>query len=434
MHLNPLGVVAIVCLILLLAMLVGGQDNPPENCPPTPQVTCCPPQTTSVSQTFPHGVTINVNIDPNGFTSEQIAAIETTYRNWQAAGSLANNGSGVRYVFTHNATPLSMTPPAGTYNIQVWHTAPPEAPGKAGGMELTLSNGRVVAQQVWINEGVTDTCAVAQTAAHETGHGFGLDHGDCANYTTVMTHADNGLNSATGTYGPTACDNAKVNQVGQYPKPSPTPTPTPGSCPRPPDCNIFWRWKPWPVCECIPSPIIVDISGDGIVLSAASDGVQFDLDVNGRAEWRAWTMAWSDDAWLALDRNDNGLIDSGGELFGDRTIQPIPPAGVEMNGFLALAEYDKQEYGGNGDGLITKDDRVFRTLRLWQDRNHNGRSELSELHKLNELGLQMIRLDYKESRRVDQYGNEFRFRAKVVDTQNAQLGRWAWDVFLTTQP
>ena len=181
---------------------------------------------------------------------------------------------------------------------------------------------------------------------------------------------------------------------------------------------------------CTPTPILIDVLGNGFELTGLARGVKFDLDLDGVAEPIAWTSVGSDDAFLVLDRDGNGRIDDGSELFGDITPQPEPPAGENKNGFLALAEFDKAATGGNGDGIISEHDSIFLSLRLWQDTNHNSVSEQSELHQVEDLGLETIELSYKPSKRTDEHGNKFKYRAKVKDNKDAQMGRWAWDVIL----
>lgn len=181
------------------------------------------------------------------------------------------------------------------------------------------------------------------------------------------------------------------------------------------------------------TPVLIDINGDGFNLTNAQNGVMFAPDGNGQQVRTAWTAANSDDAWLVLDRNNNGMIDNGTELFGCASPQPAVPQGKLKNGFLALAEYDKTTNGGNGDGRINGQDAIFGSLRLWQDTNHNGVSESNELKTLSSLNVLAIDLNYKESKRTDEHGNLFKYRAKVWDVRGERVGRWAWDIFPVVQ-
>ena len=121
-------------------------------------------------------------------------------------------------------------------------------------------------------------------------------------------------------------------------------------------------------------PLIFDIAGDGFQIIDKSEGVYFDKDNNGYSERIDWTVR---DSFLVLDLNKNGKIDNGSELFGDTTYLLGEDKKYAENGFEALIQYDE-----NKDGLITSDDSVFASLRLWLDADGDGISTEEELTTL----------------------------------------------------
>jgi hypothetical protein len=205
------------------------------------------------------------------------------------------------------------------------------------------------------------------------------------------------------------------------------------------DCPDGYQFESWR-CDCVTlSPILIDTAGDGYKLSSAADGVEFDLNDNGTASERvAWTEPGSDDAWLVLDRNGNGIIDSGAELFGSKS-----PAFADErnpraeNGFQALFLTEGPSYGSSvADGVIDRKDAIYSRLRLWFDRNHNGTSEPDELVPLDKAGVLAINTTYKEIGRRDPYGNTFSLMGDglFAAPMGSPVKRPIFDVFLTVFP
>lgn len=114
-----------------------------------------------------------------------------------------------------------------------------------------------------------------------------------------------------------------------------------------------------------------------------------------------WTRIGVDDAFLAMDRNGNGTIDNGAELFGNFT--PLRSGALAANGFVALAELDD-----DGSGAIDSRDAVWSRLLLWTDRNHDGFSSASELQQITSSPVTMVSTDDQAIGRRDQWGNYFR--------------------------
>jgi hypothetical protein len=132
------------------------------------------------------------------------------------------------------------------------------------------------------------------------------------------------------------------------------------------------------------SPLVLDLTGDGIHTLSASAGVQFDILGTGHAVQTGWIG--SGDGFLGVDLNGNGRIDSGAELFGEGT--RLADGSLAQNAYQALAQYDT-----NHDGKIDASDAIFSKLVVWQDVNVDGVSQAGELKHLSDLGIVSLNLN-----------------------------------------
>ena len=261
---------------------------------------------------------------------------------------------------------------------------------------------------LWEKDGNGTPCPVSQVLEHELGHVYGLDDatgsacfgtimGAQSYNTTPSFPADTCSTIDDLWYTPQeAADDQYCYQTCQgacYE----------GRC----DTSECFQYSDGSYSSNCYSPIIVDIGGSGFHLTSASDGVLFDLNADGRPDPISWTRDGSN-AFLVLDRNGNGRIDDGRELFGNFT--PLSDGTAARNGYAALADYDRLELGGNGDGWIDSSDAVWPRLRLWADVNHDGMSQTSELITLRSADVARIALQYKLVQRVDSFGNAFRYK------------------------
>lgn len=140
-------------------------------------------------------------------------------------------------------------------------------------------------------------------------------------------------------------------------------------------------------------PLVLDLDGKGFKITPLSAGVMFDSNGDGIKTNTGWISPAN--GILVLDRNNNGLIDSGKELFGDETL--LSNGEKATNGFTALKDLDtgskvhKQIVGAN-DGVLDTRDALFSKLRIWQDFNQDGISQKHELKTLSDCGIISIDL------------------------------------------
>lgn len=210
--------------------------------------------------------------------------------------------------------------------------------------------------------------------------------------------------------------------------------------------NAYNRHETWivgPVCADPPPPreqpdppdencpVILDLRQDGFRLSGPDPAVLFDIDADGVRDPIAWTRANDDDAFLCLDRNGNGLIDDGTELFGYAT--PLRNGQPAQVGYRALAELDSSEAGGNRDGVVDASDARFADLCVWVDRNRDGVSQPQEMSGLGPAGVAALEYRYRVTHLRDSYGNLFRYVSSVkMRIPSGALRSWpSFDVIFT---
>jgi hypothetical protein len=191
-----------------------------------------------------------------------------------------------------------------------------------------------------------------------------------------------------------------------------------GDCVEPPPPNEDSPDPPDENC-----PVILDLRQDGFHLSGPNPAVLFDIDADGVKDPIAWTKANDDDAFLCMDRNRNGLIDDGTELFGYAT--PLRNGQPAKVGYRALAELDSREAGGNRDGVVDASDAMFADLCVWVDRNRDGASQPEEISSLPQVGVAALEYRYRVTRLRDSYGNLFRYVSMVrMRTPSGALQPW----------
>jgi hypothetical protein len=160
------------------------------------------------------------------------------------------------------------------------------------------------------------------------------------------------------------------------------------------------------------TPLVLDLDGDGLDLSSHTDGVTFDLTGDGVRDQTAWTSKQNsfDDAFLVLDSNHDGQVNSGKELFGDQN-------GAD-NGFDELAKHDT-----NKDGVINQNDAIYKDLKLWADIDADGVVDEGEMKSLAEMGLKSINTNFsgKAGDVTDEHGNDISMKSSFTRELNGQI-------------
>ena len=137
-------------------------------------------------------------------------------------------------------------------------------------------------------------------------------------------------------------------------------------------------------------PLVVNLDGDVPDI----DSMDFFFDLNADGEEESISALGPGSGFLALDLNEDGIINDGSELFGART----------GNGFAELSKYDK-----DGNNFIDEADDIFNMLKVWVKMGTRD----SKLLSLKEAGIGAISLSYADT--------EFSLNNKEDNSVNARI-------------
>jgi Ca2+-binding RTX toxin-like protein len=155
--------------------------------------------------------------------------------------------------------------------------------------------------------------------------------------------------------------------------------------------------SPFGGAEALICPLMIDLDGGGIQTTSLEQGVHFDHDSSGFAEKTGWIAG--NDGFLVWDKNDDGKISNGNELFGEFTY--LSTGQWANNGYKVLQDMDE-----NQDGKVDASDIDWSHIKIWVDQNHNGISDAGELHSLGEYSIASISTSYTyDPDAVDANGN-----------------------------
>lgn len=165
------------------------------------------------------------------------------------------------------------------------------------------------------------------------------------------------------------------------------------------------------------TPIVINLGHGDYRLTGLDDSVRFDIAATGTPIQIGWTAAGSNQAFLWMDRNGNGVVDGGGELFGNAT--SLNDGTRARNGFEALKELD-----ANHDGVLDANDPVWAHLLLWRDFDHDGKSQPGEVERVQGSEITAIDVAYHWTGRRDSQGNTFRYQSTVwLRSRSEQVDR-----------